>query len=385
MKWQTLKKQFMLMEKNYKKHLYTRVVVFIFLMMALQACQKGELFEAVTPKIVEVTFTGATSLPLEFVYNNNIIASTVGQNNSFPTPFKMNVSTGDQKIQVREKGKTTILRTYLINTDTFKQHFGILYEEGEIYDEAIDFNLFINPLGKDVEIFLDGKIKDQSLYGGALQSKLTIPLNKEQKRELTVKIKGEKEIILTRTITAADENKTLKFFLDGKKPVQNITLPPLKNPNGMLLTFKLLPDVEFGQTTFLGTDVDFVFYLRDLNTDEVTNLSPEFRVTVPGNQSFVTMELPPLPDSKFYTFDIVKKGTNEVAFKAKDPNQKVSRGFGKYGMFYFMIGELKFILPGEKLIFTLVPYEELGGANFDEIYVTPFIRDYLNDWVDISE
>ncbi len=54
-------------------------------------------------------------------------------------------------------------------------------------------------------------------------------------------------------------------------------------------------------------------------------------------------------------------------------------------MFYFMIGELKFILPREKLIFTLVPYEELGGANFDEIYVTPFIRDYLNDWVDISE
>jgi len=365
-------------------HLFTLAGLFALAMTILQACQKGELLETAIPKIVEITFTGSTSAPLEFVYDNVIMDSTSGQNNSFPSAFKMNITKGDQKIQVREKGKLEILRTYDINTATFSQKFEMLYDGGEIYDNSINYNLVINPLGKDLEFFLDGKIKYQSSYGSIINTTLSIPINKEQKRELTVKIKGEKEVLLTKTITAADTDKTLKFLLDGGRPVENITLPALKNPNGMSLTFMLQPNVEFGQTTFLGGDVDLVFYLRDMNTNEVTKLNPELRMTVPASQSFVTVELPPLPDSKFYTFDILKKGTNEVAYVSNDPSKKVRPGLGKYGFLFFMIDDVKYFLPGERLVCTMTPYEEIGGDNYDEIYLTLFVKDYLNSFVNIQ-
>ncbi len=82
-------------------------------------------------------------------------------------------------------------------------------------------------------------------------------------------------MILSRTITEAEADKTLKFLLAGNEPVENMELPALKDPNGMSLTFLFRPDIEFGQTGFLGGDVDLVFYQRDLMTEEVNYPDPE--------------------------------------------------------------------------------------------------------------
>lgn len=365
-------------------HLFNYIKLLALFVLILQSCQKGELLETKGPQIVELSFSGSTSIPLEFIYNGSVVGTTVGGNHSLPIPFTLNVSKGDQKIHIREKGKTVILKSYTINTAVFQQKFGILYDDGKIYDNSMFYHLLIHPLGKDVEIFLDGKIKDQTSYGATLNSKLTIPMDKGQIRQLTVKIKGTDEIILSRTIAEADSNKTLKFFLDGKKAVENMTLPALRDPKGMSMTFLLRPDVENGQTAFLGGDVDLVFYLRDLMTDEVTPISPEIRFTVPQGQSFVTLELPPLPDSKMYTFDVFKKGTKEVAYNSLNPGYSVQPGLGKHGGLYFFRDlQISFFFPGERLVCKILVAEELGGNNFDEIYITPGEINILNDFVNI--
>lgn len=362
---------------------YTTLVALA--MMVMQSCKKGELFQPTAPQIVELAFSGTTSIPLEFVYDNVVVDTTVGQSNSLPNPFPLNIAKGDQKIYVRKKGETAILKTFMINTALFQQKFGILYDDGKIYDSSISYNLAIHPMGKDVEIFLDGSIKDQTNYGGILNSKLTIPIDKGQTRKLTVKIKGEDEVILTRTIAEADSNKVLKFLLDGKKPVEEMVLPALKDPQGMSLTFQLRPDVEYGQTTFLGGDVDLVFYLRDQMTEEVTRPNPEIRVTVPQGQPFVTVELPPLLDSKMYALDIFKKGTHEVVYRSNSSAYTVQPGLGKYGLVYFFKDlQFNYFLPGERLICTLSVNEEFGGANFDEIYIIPKEFDLLTDYTHIK-
>jgi len=365
-------------------HIVKYTMLLVLAMLVLQSCKKEELFQPAAPQIVELAFSGTTSVPLEFVYDNVVVDTTVGQNNSLPNPFPLNIAKGDQKIYVRKKGETDILKTFTINPASFQQKFGVLYDDGKIYDNSISYNLAIHPVGKDVEIFIDGNMKVQTSYGGILDSKITIPIDQGQTRELTVKIKGEDEVILSRTIAEADSNKVLKFFLDGKKPVEEMVLPALKNPQGMSLTFQLHPDVEYGQTTFLGGDVDIVFYIRDLNTEEVTLLNPEVRVTVPQGQPFVTVELPPLPDSKMYTFDIFKKGTNEVVYRSNSPGYTVQPGLGKYGLVYFFKDlQFNYFLPGERLVCTLSVNEEFGGANFDEIYVTPKEFGLLTDYTNI--
>ena len=190
---------------------FTLAGLFALAMTMLQACQKGELPDTAIPKIVEVTFTGSTSVPLEFVYDNVIMDSTNGPNNGFPGAFKMNITKGDQKMHVREKGKPEILKSYDINTNIFSQKFEMLYDEGRIYDNSINYNLMINPLGKDLEFLLDGKIKYQSSYRGVIITTLPIPINKEQKRELTVKIKGEKKCIRQKPTQPLKQKKRLSF------------------------------------------------------------------------------------------------------------------------------------------------------------------------------
>ncbi|MCW3463951.1 hypothetical protein [Chitinophaga nivalis] len=361
------------------------IILLALVMAVLQGCRKEELLHPAVPRIVELTFSGTSSVPLEFVYDNQVVDTTIGQDNSLPNPFTLNVSKGDQQIHIRRKGETAILKSYTIHPKTFQQHFGILYDEGKIYDNSIYYNLAIHPVGKNVEIFLDGKLKTQTSYGGILTSKLTIPMDKGLSRELTVKIKGEDKVILRRTIVEADSNKTMKFILVGKTPVESMVLPPLKDPKGMSLTLLLRPDIEFGQTTFQGGEVDLVFYVRDMMTEEVTHPVPEIRVTVPQPAAFATVELPPLAESKMYTFDVFKKGTKEVVYSSKNPGYTVRPGLGKYGMFLvFKDLEPHFFIPGERLICTISTNEEMGGDNFDEIFIIPNEVAVVNDFVKIQ-
>jgi len=350
----------------------------------LPACQKAELFDTSTPKIVEIAFSGSSSIPLEIIYDETVVDSTRGEFNTMPNPFKLNIAKGGENISVRQKGKTAILKSYNINAENFKQPFGIFYDNGKIYDSGIKYKLEILAKNSGLDFYLDNQIIYQNPYEGTTLETLTIPVNKEQKRSLAVKKKGEKEILLTKIITAADTSKTLKFYLEGNDLVENLTIPALKNPRGMSVTFKLLTNVNAIETKFIGGDVDLVAYIRNLNTTDVKKPNPELRFTTPANQSFVTMELPPLAESEYYTFDIVKKGTNESAFVSNNSMKKVNLGFGNYGSFYFFNPDFMLFLPGERIICTIMPAEETGGANYDEIFVTPTINEYLTNWINFQ-
>ncbi|NML23182.1 hypothetical protein HHL16_20055 [Pseudoflavitalea sp. G-6-1-2] len=360
-------------------------ILLAILMMAMMACQKGELYYTNDPSIVEVTFTGSSSVPLEFVYNNDVVDSTIGQFNSIPGKFQLNISKGDQKIYVREKGKSDILKSYTIDAASYRQEFGIFYEDGKIYDAGINYNLMIFAKDGPLDFYLDDRLIYQDLYGGVILSTLKIPINKEQQRILTVKKKGETAVLVTRDITQADSNKVLKFFLTRNTVVESIKIPALKNPQGMSMTFALQQNVEFGQTTFLGGDLDLVFYMRDLNTGEVSRIEPELRVTVPATQLFVTVELPPPPADHVYTFDILKKGTNEAAYLSNTPAYTVKPAEGKSGYIFFLVGgDTKMFLPGERHVGEIAIAEEFGGENFDEIYVTPAMSTDLSLFLNIE-
>ncbi|MDR2282966.1 MAG: hypothetical protein LBE37_07155 [Sphingobacterium sp.] len=364
-------------------------IILVLMLATSWSCQKGELFQPTTPDIVELAFSGSTSVPLEFVYDEVIVDTTVGQSNSLPNPFRLNISKGDQKILIREKGKTAILKTYTLSTTTFQQKFNILYDEGKIYEKSIFYNLHVIPLGKAIEFFIDGKRVNQTANGELLSSTLTVPIDKDQERTLSVKIKGENEAFLTKIITDADSNKTLKFLLDGEKLVEHMELPALKNAKGMSLTLKFKPTIEFGQSTFLGGDVDLVFYLRDMTTEEVTPFVPEIRITVPVSQSFATVELPPLPEGKLYTFDVVRKGINQVPYTYKkftsDEVFPVLQNQGRYGtLIFFKDLNNHYFLPGERLVCTISVGEEQWGENYDEVFIVPGSVSLLNDFINIQ-
>ncbi|QJB32122.1 hypothetical protein HF329_12615 [Chitinophaga oryzae] len=368
-----------------KQYLCTAAGVLMLLMTVLQACRKGEMFSPSAPAVVEVSFAGSTTVPLEFIYNNLVVDSTRGPLHGLPAPFKLNVTGGDQKVAVREKGKTAILKTYDIQKGSFKQEFGIFYDNGKIYDAGVIYNLQILSKKDGLDFYLDGKLIHQNLYPGATLHELKVPIEKDQKRELTVRKSGEEAVLVSRMITIADDSAALKFYFDGERLTESMKLPALKNPQGMLLTFQLFPDVEFGQTAFLGGDVDIVFYTRDQITEEVENLQPELRVTVPAGQQFASVELPPLPDGKLYTCDVLKRGTHEIAYQSTVPGYTARPGLGKHGVLLFSTSDIVYFLPGQKVVCTITAYEELGGTNFDEIYITPFVTGFLDNFVDIVE
>jgi len=357
--------------------------VWIALLALLYGCQKGELYYASEPQIVEITLKGTTSTALEFVYNDKVVDSTRGQFHSIPNTFQMLVTEGEQKLQVREKGKTTVLKTYDIDPKRFTHEFGIFYDNGGIYDAGITYNLMIYAADIGLDFYLDNKLIYQNPYSGSTISPLTIALNKGQERTLTITRKGEQEPLVSRIITEAQADKTLKFYLDKYGLIERMKLPTLKDPKGMAVMLRFVPDVEFGQTAFVGGDVDLVFYTRNKTTEEVAN--PGLRFTVPTDGSFATVELPPIDDSRFYTFDILQKGTDKVAYKSTNESFTVSAGKGKYGAFYLLTGDFSFFIPGERIIGIVGPSEEMGGEFFDQIFMIPQMKFQLNDWVDIEQ
>jgi len=157
----------------------------------------------------------------------------------------------------------------------------------------------------------------------------------------------------------------------------------------MSLTFKFKPVIEFGQSTFLGGDVDLVFYIRDQMTEEVTLLKPELRVSVPPSQSFVTVELSPLPEGKIYTYDVVRKGTHIVPYTYKKwttedifPALPNSGRYGRLGFFRDVTDHS--FLPGERIVGVLSVGEEQWGEGYDEVFIVPGSVTLLNDFVTVG-
>ncbi len=60
-----------------------------------------------------------------------------------------------------------------------------------------------------------------------------------------------------------------------------------------------------------------------------------------------------------------------MVYSSNNPAYTVQPGLGKYGyVTFFKDFQSYFFLPGERLVCTISAYEEFGGTNFDEIYIT---------------
>ncbi|GAA4130962.1 hypothetical protein GCM10022216_00610 [Sphingobacterium kyonggiense] len=141
-----------------KKSIFKFMSLLVVSTSLMLSCKKGELFDTSSPKIVEIAFSGSSTIPLEIVYNNAVVDSTRGIFNTMPIPFRLNIAKGGEKLFVREKGKTTTLKSYDINAENFTQELGIFYDNGVIYDVGINYKLQILAKDGGLDFYLDDQI-----------------------------------------------------------------------------------------------------------------------------------------------------------------------------------------------------------------------------------
>ncbi len=198
---------------------------------------------------------------------------------------------------------------------------------------------------------------------------------------MTIKQNGSEKAFFTKEIGLSDDKSIINFIYDGNQAIKNIKIPSLEDPQSMSITATFLPFIDENYI-FSGGEVDLVFYYKDLNTEEVFKLNPALRITIPTDKKFTTFILPPLPEGGYfaYTFDIFKKGTDEVVFQSKDNYYKVNPHLGSQRPLLFMNEdyEYKSYFPGKKYVVAISPNTEFGGINWDEIFITGILVDLKN-------
>ncbi len=310
------------------------------------SCRKAELLQPEPVKVIQLNVTGASSVELEYLYKDSIIAA--------PPAGGINVKTllavKDQQaiLKVRKKGSAEILLTKTLTAVPFDQHISIFYDGTKIYNNSVSLGIKGYALSGELEFLVDGNL---FLSGAGVVDKVSpVLIDKGTTREITVRRKGETAILLTKTIESATPRQNINFFFDGIKIVDNVKLDLPVNPANMMVKAKF--ETVFAPQ-FKNVDVDLVFYtrLKPLSTAAYatagTKVMPELRLTLLKDGSFSQIELPPLPDANYiYSYDIVEKGTNTVPYTTTSapfvlatfpykPNE------GRYGEINFEAGKSK--------------------------------------------
>lgn len=310
------------------------------------SCRKAELLQPEPVKIVQLNVTGASSVQLEYLYKDSVIAAPPAGGINVKTLLTVKDQQADLK--VRKKGSTEILLSKTITAAPFDQFISIFYDGTKIYNSSVSLNIKGYALAGELEFSLDGKV---FLSGtGTINNLSPILIDQGNTREITVRRKGETAVLLTKTIESATPRQNINFFFDGTKIVDNVKLDPPVNAANMLVSAKF--ETLFAPQ-FKNVDVDLVFYtrLKPQSTAAYatagTKVMPEIRLTLLKDGSFSQTELPPLPGANYiYSFDIVEKGTNTVPYTTTSapfvlatfpfkPNE------GRYGEINFEAGKSK--------------------------------------------
>jgi hypothetical protein len=301
--------------------LYMKLKIFtLFLLSAVVtlslSCRKAELLQPEPAKIIQLSISGTTSVELEYLYKDSIIATPPAGGISLKTLLA--VKDQNAVLKIRKKGTSEILLTRTIMATPFDQNISLFYDGTKIYNNAISLRLKGYALSGELEFLLDGTVFSSG--NGAIDKLSSVLIDKGTTREITVRKKGETAILLTKTIESATAQQNIGFFFDGIKIVDNVKVDPPVNPANMMLTAKF--ETTF-PNQFKNVDVDLVFYTRlktASNTTAGTKVTPELRFTLPKSGSFNSIELPPLPGPNYiYSFDIVEKGTNTEPYTPGTP------------------------------------------------------------------
>lgn len=291
-----------------KANLLKLYMACVMLITLYTACNKKELASPDQGKVVKLTIVGNSTEQLEFIYRNEVIAAPKDPGQIVINAL-LSVNGQDEELKIRKKGTTEILQSKKITNTPYAQNINIYYDGTKIYENAIILLLKGYAISGELEFLIDGKL---SVEGSAqIEKSLTLLMDNNGTRELTIRKKGETAILFTKTIGATPALQPLVFFFDGTNIVGNVQLDPPADPKNMMIKARF-------QTTFpnqfKNVDVDLVFYTRLLlssNASVGTKITPEIRFTLPKDGSFNTIELPPLPGPEYiYSFDIYEKGTN---------------------------------------------------------------------------
>jgi hypothetical protein len=334
--------------KNMKSTFLRLSVLLLLLASFFFSCSTEELAHPEVPKVVRLMIDGNSTKDLECVYKDSIF--TIARNDDsqgrlyLQTLLAVDGKNGELKI--REKGATKILQTRVITATPYEQIMNIIYDGEQVYSGIVNYQVKGYAAG-ELEFLLDDKVVYSGV--GVIDNTISIGINQESNRKLTVRKKDETTALTSRTIQATPVIQSLKFFFDGTSMVDNIKLDPPANPANMSLTVKfetILPAL------FNGGPVDLVFFMRDNNTYATTKVIPEIRVTIPTNGTFSkAIELPPVPVEEGvdyqYTFEVFEPGTTTVPYNtAAVTLQPVRPGNGRFinSPVIFTAGSSKLIL-----------------------------------------
>jgi hypothetical protein len=334
--------------KNMKSTFLRLSVLLLLLAPFFFSCSTEELAHPEVPKVVKLMINGNSTKDLECLYKDSIF--TIARNDDsqgrlyLQTLLAVDGKKGELKI--REKGATKILQTRVITATPYEQIMNIIYDGEQVYSGIVNYQVKGYAAG-ELEFLLDDKVVYSGV--GVIDNTISIGINQESNRKLTVRKKGETAALTSRTIQATPVIQALKFFFDGTSMVDNIKLDPPANPVNMSLTVKfetILPAL------FNGGPVDLVFFMRDNNTYATTKVIPEIRVTIPTNGTFSkAIELPPVPVEEGvdyqYTFEVFEPGTTTVPYNtAAVALQPVRPGNGRFinSPVIFTAGSSKLIL-----------------------------------------
>lgn len=326
-----------------KKYFILNTVSLILLLFS--ACKEEEQLEPELPKVVKVTITGSTAKELEFIYNDNVVASW-HVTSGFESKVLLEVSGQDSEITVREKGSTATLNTWNVSSAAFNQTFSIFYDGTAAYDGQVRFRVKGFAMEGELEFLLDGNL----LAEGSAKIDQTLPvfINKTEPRQLQVRKKGETTILISKAVNAEPiDGQSLTFLFDGTKIVDNIQIDPPDNPDNMAISAQFTSTFNDPNSNVLsftgGNKVDLVFYIRKkgmesrIRTQPEPKAHPEIRIPLPTDGTNVSFELPPLanPDEEEYSVDICRERTEEIPYirgtKALPLFPAINANQGRYG------------------------------------------------------
>lgn len=289
----------------------------VMLVTLYTACNKKELASPDQGKVIKLTIIGSSTEQLEFIYKDEVIATPKDPGNININTL-LSVNGQDEELKIRKKGTTEILQSKKITNMPFAQNINIYYDGTKIYENAVTLLLKGYAISGELEFLIDGKLSGEG--SARIEKSLTLLMDNNDTRELTIRKKGETAILFTKTIGATPVRQPLIFFFDGKNIVGNVELDQPVNPSNMMIKARFQ---TIFPNQFKGVDVDLVFYTRLLtstNTSVGTKITPEIRFTLPKDGSFNTIELPPLPGPEYiYSFDIYEKGTNIEPYNPGSP------------------------------------------------------------------
>ncbi|MFD2287590.1 hypothetical protein GJU39_20550 [Pedobacter petrophilus] len=321
------------------------------------SCRKPELLEPEQPKVIQFTVTGSTTVDLEYLYRDSIIATTKAGTGEINVKTLLSVNDQNAVLQVRKKGSTEIVLSKAVMPAPFNQNIIIYYDGTKVYDQAISLLIKGYALTGELEFLLDGNIILSK--SGAVDNRSSVLINNGTTREIQIRKKGETVVLFTKKIEPGNPQQNIQFFFDGTKIADNVKLDPPANPANMMISAKF--ETKY-PAQFKNVDVDIVFYANNQTTKVVTKITPEIRFTLSKDGSFNKIELPPLPGPNYiYSFDIFEKGTNTVPYSSLT-TPLITSGFpfvannGRFGILNFEAGKSKlFIIRDKNNLITTTP------------------------------